>query len=185
MSLRGTTDFLKGKAFQFLLSCADGAPEGPSQAEGPSGGGPLARWHKPQLSSLAENDSDQKGLRADWWSQPKHAKKALWAFFGSLREQQSKRAYTRTRLRAVEKSTASSRTFSDSNPHAARTVRSKILRAVSILSGYTLFRTEHGKILPPTHICAFRSLPRGQKRSHRDLFCMFRLTLPVRAKLIS
>ncbi len=30
------------------MSCADGAPEGPSLAEGPSGGGPLAGEHKPQ-----------------------------------------------------------------------------------------------------------------------------------------
>ncbi len=39
--------------------------------------------------------------------------------------------------------------------HAARTVRSKIIRVVSILSGFTLFRISHGKVLPPTHICAF------------------------------
>ncbi len=32
-----------------------------------------------------------------------------------------------------------------------------------------------------SYICAFRSLPQGQKRSHRDLFCMFRLTPPARA----
>ena len=118
-------------------------------------GGPLARWHKPQLSFAVGIESDQKAFARTMFGQLKHVKKSLRDVFRFAPRTAIETRISRTRLRAVEKSTASSRTYSDSNPHAARTIRSKIVWAVSIWYGYTLFRTEHGKILPPTHICAF------------------------------
>jgi hypothetical protein len=92
------------------------------------------------------------------FGQLKHAKKSLRDVFRFAPRTAIETRISRTRLRAVEKSTASSRTYSDSNPHAARTVRSKTVRVVSISFDCTLFRTRHGKVLPPTHICAFRLL---------------------------
>ncbi len=48
------------------MPCAGSTPEGPSQAEGPSGGGPLARWHKPQFALLVivdrSADKTSRGL---------------------------------------------------------------------------------------------------------------------------
>jgi hypothetical protein len=156
------------------MSCADsGTGDTISGRRCPLCGPTLARWHKPQLGTVAGIGSDQKGFRADWLSQPKHAKKPVNGLFwpkGSDRNAHIKDAPTGNR-----KSSASSRTYRDSNPHAARTIRSIIVRVASVMSGFSSFRKGNEEVQPPTHICAFRSLPRGQKRSHRDLFCMFRV----------
>ena len=122
-----------------------------------------SRWPSPEvprlygiansLSVQLDSTVQLKDFRADRDASAETCKKIpMGSFLASRRR--SKRAYTWTRLQTVEKSTLLSRTFSDSNPHTARTIRSKIVRVVSILFGYTFFRTGHGKVQLPTHICA-------------------------------
>ena len=104
-------------------------------------GGPLARWHKPQLVLKVKIDSSPHGFARTMFGQPKHAKKAQRSFFRFARgprKQRSKRAYT-------PRADVQSKIILPLRAHiqiqylrAARAIRSKIC------SGCT-----HTKWLPP------------------------------------
>ncbi len=128
----GTGGILKGKAFPSFLSCADSGQEGPAPpAMLPAHGrgrdcGPFLSPETPSLfrESFARTGGVSRNMR----------KSPCGTFFGLAAAIKTRISWTR--IRALEKWTASSRTYSDSNPHAARTVRSIIVWVVPITIGF-------------------------------------------------
>ncbi len=112
---------------------------------------------------------------ASWWSQPKHAKKSVNGLFGPCGSDRNARIHGRADVQS--KKELHYRTHEEiQDRHAARTIQSKSVWTASILSGSALFRTSHGQVQPPTHICAFRSLPEAAKIRRRRFLRMFWLT---------
>jgi hypothetical protein len=132
------------------------SPEGPPWLYGISNSSNMQSKPTVHLRAFARTGGVSRNMR----------KNRLRRIFAALR-QRSKRAYTWTRRRTAENSSIPSRTYSDSNRHAARTIRSKTVRAVPIMIAFFIQNKSRKSSAPNPYlrvlIAAFRpkKIPMG------------------------
>ncbi len=142
-SLRWTKPGTKGCAFRISLNPLCAVHSGGALRPFPSREGPRPDGINHSSFFHLNLIVQFNGFRADRDVSAKTCEKVPAGRFSVRSANSDRNAHIMDAPTDSRKISASSRIYRDSNPHAARTIRSKIIRVVSVMCGFSSFRTGH------------------------------------------
>ncbi len=150
--------FFERRSLLVLSPCAGGGTGDQLWPQAPCAG-PLARWHKPQLALAVKIDSSPHGIARTGGVSRNMRKSPCGTFFGSLREQRSKRAYhgradVKRKMKVRHRAHEEIQTHMPPEPYDRKSFGLYPYYPALLYS-----ERDTKKYSPPTHICAFRSRP--------------------------